>query len=542
MKRLIFTLFISLSVSSFSQTLSTHQKVISGLNNYMEFIHQSTHCLYLMQADLENFNGDLLHKIKYPKSILTFEKRDYLNNHRYYFLTPHEVYDICISSNFPITNEEKELLDKKLYRLKFLIEMLDINIGFIDIYVNDSVFATDSAYSKAFSYLNASTIYFDNIITDWKIMKDLIEQIAARYEVVDMQNPYIRTAKVLDSLFDVVYSITEASLLNDTNYIKELLPQLEYQINKLDGKEEFYLDGAQSYGRSNGKDPFNKYDNIIFDAKAELSHTKNFLKPTKYPSNLEKAYGKPYYYYNKKFINKFNRHGVGMADEFNDFADNSFDYILKKAQIPHSFMVLFPPEPEPIIANNNIQTDTTKKYDLTDAPANNIVFLLDISTSMNHPSKLPLLKDAMKFLISLMRDYDYITIVTYSGSAEIIVENISASDTSTLNIAINNLKSGGTTKLLPGIKQAYKSANKHFIQDGNNKIILATDGALDITSKMKNLAKKNSDNISLSVFYFNQQNYNFDKLEELSNLGNGNCLKINRDNIKTAIVNEAKGD
>jgi len=541
MKKLFIILIIFVFINANSQNFSTHKAVFEGLNNYMEFIHQSTHCLFLMHNDLHDFNGALLQKIDYPKFQFSFEKRDYLNNHRYYFLTPLETYDICINTSMPITQIQKDSLDKHLYRLKYLLEMLNITFDSIDGYVNDSIFASDSAFTKGFSYLNASSIYMDDFLSEWKLTVDYIESIAAKYEVVDMQNPYIRTAKVMDSLFDVVYLIAESVRLNDTNLVRQLLPKLEYQITKLDGQEEFYLDGAISYGRSNGKDPFNRYDNIIFDAKAQLAHTKNFLKRSRYPHYLEKKYGKPYYYYNRKFINKFNRHGIGMGYEFNDYADNSDNLVLKKAQIPHTYIVVFPPEPEPQDLQQATNDVDSIKYNLTNAPANNMIFLLDVSSSMNHPSKLPLLKDAMKFLITLMRDYDNISILTYSGSAKIITENISASNIDSLNSAIDNLKSGGSTKLTPGIKLAYRTANKNYITDGNNRIILATDGALKINSTIKRITTRNADKITLSVFYFNQHNYKFDELENLSILGNGNCLKITNDNIKTAIVNEAKG-
>ncbi|MBN2890628.1 MAG: VWA domain-containing protein [Bacteroidales bacterium] len=541
MKKTLFFLLLIFSLNIQAQNLTAHKAVVAGLNNYMEFIHQSTHTLYLMQNDLQSFNQDLLHKLLHPNSSLTFDKRDYLNDHLYYFLTPPEIYDISVNTLLPISSVEKDSLNKQLYRLKFLIEMLDITIGFIDTYVKDSLYLTDSSFSKAFSYLNASVLYFDNYLSAWKNMVNLIERIAAKYEVVDLQNPYIKTSVAMDSLFDVVYLISDAARIGDTNSVRLFLPLLENQIDKLEGKAEFYLNGATSYGRSNGKDPFNRYDNIIFDAKAELAHTKSFLKPTLYPNYSEKIYGKDYYFYNQKFINKFNRHGLGMAYEYNSFADNSNHFVLKKAQIPQTFKVLFPPEPiQQVVTQTN--TDTLQPYSLAGAPANNLVFLLDVSNSMSHPLKLPLLKDAIKFLISQMRDYDYVTIVTYSGDAQIVVDNISAHYVDSLNFVIDNLKSSGTTNLYKGVKLAYKSANNNYISSGNNRIILATDGDVKINSKIKRISRNNSDKIILSVFYFSQYDNNFDKLSALSKIGKGNCVKITEDNIKTIIINEAKGD
>lgn len=534
---LLFLLLFPLVLSS--QNFDKHKNVISGLNNYMEFIHETTHLQFLMRSDLMNFNGDLISRAKNPKVTVSFNNRDYLNAPNYYEQTPNEIYNICLNNKFQITDNENDSLNLHLNKMMKNIQNLQYTCDIIDGYVITKKYELDSNLLIGLSYLEIAKKEFDSYLKEWKLLVVTIENIASKYEIIDMNNPYIRATKHLDSLYDVVYKISESARINDTILVRNLLPELEYHITKLDGKEEFYLEGAKSYGRNNGKDPFARFASMIFDAKAELSYAKSFLKESKYPNYTEKNYCKPYYYYNSRFVNKFNRHGLGMGYEFNKFADNTDNLVLKKAQMPHTLKVIFPEnieKPEII--------DVVKKddYTLKEAPANNLVFLLDVSKSMNSGDKMPLLKESIKYLLTLMRDYDYVTIITYSGSAKLVLKSISASNIDSISKIVDKLSSSGGTKLYSGLKLAYKSANKSFIENGTNRIILATDGNFVITDKMEKIISTNSNKLVLSVLYFNEYEYLFENVQKLSELGKGNCTRITKENIKYALVKEARGE
>ncbi|MBN2891936.1 MAG: hypothetical protein JXL97_08725, partial [Bacteroidales bacterium] len=390
MKKILFILFF-IPVCIFAQNLKTHKQVIAGLNNYMEFIHETTHTEYLFQSDIMSFNSSLLSKSKRPSSKIYFDNRERLSNITYFEQLPEDIFNKCLTTDFPITAEEKQKLDDPLISMWNNIQNIQIICDSIETDINNGVFEDTSSLKIGFRLLEEAKLEFYNYLLDWNILKNTIEEVASKYEVVDLTNPYINAAKNLDTLFDVVYEIAEFARNNDTVKVRQLKQILEEQIQKLDGQENVYLEGAKSYGKNNGKDPFGRFENVIDDAKAELSHTKYFLKPTKYPSYAEKLYGKPFTYYNDKFINKFNRHGIGMAYDYNVYADNSDNLVLKKAQMPHTLIVIYPetnkkePEPDP------------EKLTLKDAPPNNLIFLLDVSSSMNKPEKMPLLKESIKF-------------------------------------------------------------------------------------------------------------------------------------------------
>ena len=543
MKKILLIFFI-LPILVYSQNYDEHKNVIAGLNNYLEFIHETTHLEFMMSNDLMSFNGNIISRSKNPRITLHFNNRDYLNATNYYEQTPTEIYNICINNKFQIATYEKDNLDLHVKNMMLTIIALQKICDSVEVYCDSKKYEQDTNLTTGIEMMEKAKFYFDNYLMEWKLLVSDIKTISAKYEIIDMNNPYIRAAKHLDSLFDVVYNISESARINDTLSVRSYLPKLEYQITKLNGKEEFYLESAESFGRNNGKDPFARFASIIFDAEAQLSYTENFLKKSKYPHYSETTFGKPFYYYNSKFINKFNRHGIGMAYEYNIYADNSHNLVLKMAQIPHTLIVLYPEVPE-IIEDEIIEITELTNNDtlsLIDAPPNNLIFLLDVSNSMSRATKMPVLKKSIKFLLTLMREYDYVTIITYSGSAKIILAPTSASNADSITQIIDKLLSGGGTKLYPGLKLAYKSAKKSFIKDGTNRIILATDGNFVITKKISKIVSQNVEKIELSILYFDKYENYFTNLQQLSKLGNGNCTKITEDNINQVLVKEARGE
>lgn len=188
-----------------------------------------------------------------------------------------------------------------------------------------------------------------------------------------------------------------------------------------------------------------------------------------------------------------------------------------------------------------------KKVSLDNVPPSNLVFLLDVSGSMNSPDKLPLLKDALKILLNQLSPKDRIAIVTYAGASGLVLPSTYASDRGKILSAMDNLRSGGSTNGGQGIQLAYKVAEDNFIANGNNRIILATDG--DFNVGMSNdealvnlIEQKRKSNVFLSVFGFGRGNLNDSMMEKLSNKGNGNYAYIDSiDEAKKALGNQVAG-
>ncbi|MFC1480254.1 von Willebrand factor type A domain-containing protein [Candidatus Omnitrophota bacterium] len=172
-----------------------------------------------------------------------------------------------------------------------------------------------------------------------------------------------------------------------------------------------------------------------------------------------------------------------------------------------------------------------KKIKTGDLPASNLVFLIDVSGSMGYPDKLPLLKKAFKMLVEQMRPQDTVSIVVYAGAAGLVLDAAKGDEQMKILEALENLEAGGSTAGGEGIKLAYETAKKNFIRDGNNRVILATDGDFNVGSSSdaemtRLIEEKRDDGIFLTVVGFGMGNYKDSKMEKLADKGNGNAAYI----------------
>ncbi|SMG51639.1 Ca-activated chloride channel family protein [Marivirga sericea] len=180
-------------------------------------------------------------------------------------------------------------------------------------------------------------------------------------------------------------------------------------------------------------------------------------------------------------------------------------------------------------------------------PASNLVFLLDVSGSMFAQNKLPLLKSGLKMLVDQLREEDKVSIVVYAGAAGCVLPPTSGKEKGKIIEALQNLQAGGSTAGGAGIELAYKIAKENFMQEGNNRIILATDGDFNVGASsneaMEDLIEaKRKEGVFLTVLGFGMGNYKDSKMEILADKGNGNYAYI--DNIleaKKVLVNEFGG-
>lgn len=173
----------------------------------------------------------------------------------------------------------------------------------------------------------------------------------------------------------------------------------------------------------------------------------------------------------------------------------------------------------------------TEDIDYSQAPPSNLVFLLDVSGSMDSYDKLPLLQESFGLLAENLTNKDRISIVTYAADTRTVLDGARGNETRKILHALNSLEAGGGTYGSKGIETAYALAQRNFIQGGNNRVILATDGDLNIgmttEEELEDLitAKKKS-GIFLSVLGFGTGNIKDNKMETLADKGNGNYAYI----------------
>lgn len=172
-----------------------------------------------------------------------------------------------------------------------------------------------------------------------------------------------------------------------------------------------------------------------------------------------------------------------------------------------------------------------REVDLEDIPPSNLVFLIDVSGSMMDANKLPLVKEAFLLLIENLRPSDRISIVTYAGSDSVVLEGATGDEKLAISQAIQELEAGGSTAGAQGIRTAYRIAQDYFIKNGNNRVILATDGDFNVGVSSEGeltrlIEKERKKGIFLSVLGFGTGNIKDNKMEALADNGNGNYAYI----------------
>lgn len=249
----------------------------------------------------------------------------------------------------------------------------------------------------------------------------------------------------------------------------------------------------------------------------------------------------------RRFINsgqKPPKDAVRIEEMINYF---NYDYPQPKSRDPFSIsteLSVCPWNEKHLLLHIGLQG---KEIATDNLPSSNLVFLIDVSGSMNAPNKLPLLKSAFKMLVKKLRPDDYVSIVVYAGAAGLVLPPTVGSNKETIIRALDQLSAGGSTAGGAGLKLAYRTAQTHFVKGGNNRIILATDGDFNIgassNAEMERLIEIERDNgIFMTVLGFGMGNYKDDKMEIIADKGNGNYDYI--DNLQEArkvLVNEFGG-
>jgi Ca-activated chloride channel homolog len=183
----------------------------------------------------------------------------------------------------------------------------------------------------------------------------------------------------------------------------------------------------------------------------------------------------------------------------------------------------------------------------TALPPRNLVFLLDVSGSMEDENKLPLLKRSFTKLLDTLGERDRVAIVVYAGASGLVLPSTPASDRATISAALERLSAGGSTNGADGIQLAYQVAEQHAVKGGINRVVLATDGDFNVGTTSESaltelIEQKRERGVSLTVLGFGMGNYNDSTLERLADNGNGNYAYIDTlEEAQKVLVTEASG-
>ena len=188
-----------------------------------------------------------------------------------------------------------------------------------------------------------------------------------------------------------------------------------------------------------------------------------------------------------------------------------------------------------------------KKIETENLPASNLVFLIDVSGSMDEPNKLPLVQSSLKLLVDQLREQDHVALVVYAGNAGLVLPSTSGANKTKIKDAIDKLQAGGSTAGGAGIQLAYKTAKENFAKDGNNRVILCTDGDFNVGLSSDDaletlIEQERKSGVFLTVLGYGMGNYQDSKMQKLADKGNGNHAYIDGINeAKKVLVNEFGG-
>ncbi|MDH3222543.1 MAG: DUF3520 domain-containing protein, partial [Gemmatimonadota bacterium] len=188
-----------------------------------------------------------------------------------------------------------------------------------------------------------------------------------------------------------------------------------------------------------------------------------------------------------------------------------------------------------------------RSIDVEDLPPSNLVFLLDVSGSMNSPDKLPLLKQALRLLVEQLREEDRVSIVVYAGAAGVVLPSTAGSERGEILAALERLQAGGSTAGGAGLRLAYSIARENYVDGGNNRIILATDGDFNVGPSsdgemVRLIEEERESGTFLTVLGFGTGNLKDSKMEQIADHGNGNFAYV--DNLfeaRKVLVEEMGG-
>lgn len=568
---------------------STYQ----ALNNHLVYSNEAVYAANEMYFDFIYLNEQFYNYIDDPSKDIIYQKDDILTNFLYFPVLPRNLYSKILDENNSIVFDKRGAPLQLAGKVSNVLKEIEDTRILIAQYINNNDYKKDSSLTQGFKWLRRVEVLYYDLFTLQEKLHWNLTSIAQSYTHPPIDEIALHLTQEFQTLLTQTKAVIKSVRAADgSNSLGQNCLELMESIQKLKSKKEALLEGMELNPLLLNS-PDNRFEDIINRASDILQAAQEYKKTPKYQGLNFSVH---YYYYNINILNNYNRVGDGIATLFNKFVSSQDVYWLYEHEMPYLFKVLYPDLPEyeqfkesafdiekiiqeallaktkaDSIANSlldsiiNSSTDSilfAQQYadsieyrknhpevgdkSLTDFATNNLVFLLDVSYSMNDSNKLPLLKDALLQLLDLMRPEDNITFVTFAGKAQVLLPPTSATYKDSILATIKKLKSSGFSDANTGIRLAYETIEKNIINNGNNRIILATDGGIKVSTKIRKLirrrSKTNKDKIFLSIFYFSSKEYSHHKqlLENLAAEGAGKYSYIQKENAEKILLIEAQ--
>lgn len=524
-------------------------------NNYADLANDYMHALWAYRKKMANLNKQLIDYMELEENKrkfrdLTFEHEAFLEDLHYY-IPPKRAYMRAFEAGQVLPKNHRTYLNGSIQQMKDVMDKISGLSRRLERFVGEDTYKGETEQKTLFRLLDEAEGYFEEFRTYNERMKGTLGDMEAYYQKPKTENEYMRHARQLQSLVEPSRDMLFALRNNNIGGVGAAVSDLDVAIDLIRETESKNIEVVRYKGETyEGRGPFVRYDFVIKQAEDIREYGKEFMNADM-SSGEYAPHGPHYYFYNRRVLDKFNRVGRGLVLQYNKYVDSSKVRLVKLLEEPHWFKVKHFDEEEEEIEPTVAVEEPAPEPESNPAPstqlegyaANNLVFLLDVSQSMNTPEKLELLKSSFKYLLGQMRPEDQVSIVTFAGEAKTILKPTSSVNTEEIYGALDRLRPLGKSDVERGLREAYTVLDKSMIPGGNNKIILATDGAFETYKRIISMIERNAkEDKYLTVFFYGKKEVGSTKyrLLQFSDAGGGRYSFIQKDNANDLIIQEAQ--
>lgn len=550
----LFLLMLGCGISGHAQSIADERN--QALNRYVGFTNECLHLLYTFRGGLEELNRSVIASVEEDESItISYGFEDFFRDEKLFtFLqgscertapTIDQGLEIKIlyqntKQNQALSESERLILNRMRDQIwSLVLEFLEKNYSL----VAETARGNDGMDREIFVLLDQIERIYQDIDKEVSRMRGYLEEITP---------PVPLAMQPFTSLATTGEALIHAIRVDDQAAIAASRLALGQSIGAARRAKSQYASQLRQLGIQGGDEGEQAYDHAVEYGELLLQRS----EPRALASQVRNSWSRheaAYYHYNIRLLDIYNHHKYGLTSYYKSLIEHANRVFLHPLDITPWFTVIHPKEPEPDLVIEapapviviEIDDSETETLNLVAAPTNNLVFLIDVSASMNGSDKLPVFKENLEFLVSLFRPEDNIAIVTFSENASIVLDATSGSYPAEIKSAIRGIRTGGETRVKKGFKEAYRIAEEQFIFNGTNRVILITDGIFDTDRSVEStISRSAGKGIQLSVMLVGRREATPVKarLSQLAELGEGRYSHMTTDNAKQVLVSEAKGE
>ena len=562
--------------------------LIRKLNDYVEFINESLRQMHMLQLVVRNYQSSA----EYYRDPVKAQSRSDLNYSHEKFEIPSAAYALLINAGTAVPEPYRASVNSQTTVLMNILKEMDALSIELTGYTSEKIYLRDQL-KRSDAILDRYPVLFETFDQKKEQLYLDLRQIHDSFPAAAPESSWIVAGNALQQVLDddraVLFGVKKF-LKNETQQLPPT-DKLDTNAKRLIAGEYQNLKGLQRYGRSNGLCPYSPYEDLAANT-SRFAIMAQKVKPAG-DNYARHPFDSFYYFYNNELVYQYNNF-VELAKGGLLKAVNQPDlFIFTRNNAPKAQQSPDKPEPEPIESSAKVKTEDIQaekplqRTAQTTNPAqnaiaepfqptadtvyvervrvdtvfidrtasnsqisrslegfapNNMVLLLDVSSSMNSPLKMPLLKRSIKSMLTLLRPEDQLSIVLYSGKARVVLKPTSGKKSADIARMIDLLKSDGDTDGNEGLRLAYKTASKQYIRGGNNRIVLATDGEFPVSDEVTEMIGEHArQDLYLTILTFGRNAHTGQKLKKLSLLGKGTYAHVTEESADLQLILEAQG-